>query len=78
MPFLYFSYLFHAFLVICIPMTARKGTEVNPDLLIALLCALGTILALGFLVSRTTKNNYYPSFGQSASKNIYLHRFYIS
>ncbi|XP_064543535.1 endoplasmic reticulum metallopeptidase 1-like [Drosophila montana] len=50
MPFLYFSYLFHAFLVICIPMTARKGTEVNPDLLIALLCALGSILALGFLV----------------------------
>ncbi|EDW01016.1 endoplasmic reticulum metallopeptidase 1 [Drosophila grimshawi] len=48
-PFLYFSYLFHAFLVICIPMTARKGTEVNPDLLIALLCAMGTILALGCL-----------------------------
>ncbi|ALC41588.1 CG13160, partial [Drosophila busckii] len=49
LPFLYFSYLFHSFLVITIPMTARKGTEVNPDLLISILCALGTILAMGFL-----------------------------
>ncbi|KAH8416137.1 hypothetical protein KR222_008967, partial [Zaprionus bogoriensis] len=49
LPFLYFSYLFHSFLVICIPMTDRKGSEVNPDLLIALLCALGSILALGFV-----------------------------
>lgn len=32
-------------------MTARKGTEVNPDLLIALLCAMGTILAMGVVVS---------------------------
>ncbi|XP_062134527.1 endoplasmic reticulum metallopeptidase 1-like [Drosophila sulfurigaster albostrigata] len=49
MPFLYFSYLFHSFLVIVIPMTARKGTEVNPDMLIALLCAMGTIFAFGFV-----------------------------
>lgn len=50
LPYLYFTYLFHAFLVITIPMTSRKGMEANPDLLISLLCALGSILAMVFLV----------------------------
>lgn len=50
-PFLYFSYLFYAFLIIAIPMTGRNGTETNPDVVIAFLCALGTIMALAFLVS---------------------------
>ncbi|XP_023168608.2 endoplasmic reticulum metallopeptidase 1-like isoform X2 [Drosophila hydei] len=49
-PFLYFSYLFYAFLIIAIPMTGRNGTETNPDVVIAFLCALGTIMALAFLV----------------------------
>ncbi|XP_002005471.3 endoplasmic reticulum metallopeptidase 1 [Drosophila mojavensis] len=49
-PFLYFSYLFYACLVIYIPLTGRTGTTANPDLPIAILCAAGTILALGFLV----------------------------
>ncbi|EDV56334.2 endoplasmic reticulum metallopeptidase 1 [Drosophila erecta] len=49
LPYLYFTYLFHALLVLTIPMTSRKGMEANPDLLIALECALGSILAMVFL-----------------------------
>ncbi|KAH8386241.1 hypothetical protein KR200_007728, partial [Drosophila serrata] len=49
LPYLYFTYLFHALLAITIPMTSRKGLEANPDLLISLQCALGSILALVFL-----------------------------
>lgn len=51
LPYLYFTYLFHALLVITIPMTSRKGMTANPDLLISLECALGTILGLVFVVS---------------------------
>jgi len=50
LPFLYFTYLFLALLVITIPMTSRKGMDANPDLLISLECALGSILAMVFLV----------------------------
>ncbi|EDW09407.2 endoplasmic reticulum metallopeptidase 1 [Drosophila mojavensis] len=49
MPFFYFSYLFHLFLVIFIPMMGRNGSSINPDLLIALICTLGTFFALGFV-----------------------------
>ncbi|KAH8320558.1 hypothetical protein KR067_005281, partial [Drosophila pandora] len=49
LPYLYFTYLFHALLVITIPMTSRKGMTANPDLLISLECALGTILGLVFV-----------------------------
>ncbi|XP_030388603.1 endoplasmic reticulum metallopeptidase 1-like [Scaptodrosophila lebanonensis] len=49
MPFLYFSYLFLAFLTILIPMMGRKGIGMNPDLIISGLCALGTILSMGFV-----------------------------
>ncbi|XP_068151368.1 endoplasmic reticulum metallopeptidase 1-like [Drosophila tropicalis] len=48
MPFLYHTYLFHTILVIFVPITGRNGTNMNPDLIIAILSAFGTILALGF------------------------------
>ncbi|KAH8271621.1 hypothetical protein KR018_011294 [Drosophila ironensis] len=47
-PFLYHAYLFHTFIIILLPMLGRFGVSVNPDLLIAALCAIGTILALSF------------------------------
>ncbi|KAH8400960.1 hypothetical protein KR009_002177, partial [Drosophila setifemur] len=49
LPYLYFTYLFHALLAITIPMTSRKGMTANPDFLISLQCALGSILGLIFL-----------------------------
>ncbi|ALC41587.1 CG13160, partial [Drosophila busckii] len=49
LPFLYFSYLFHAFITVLIPRSAFGGGQSNPDLLIALLCGLGTILSMGFV-----------------------------
>ncbi|KAH8401891.1 hypothetical protein KR009_008526, partial [Drosophila setifemur] len=48
-PFLYFSYLFYTFLQVFFPMLGRFGHGTNPDLLIALICAIGTFFALGFL-----------------------------
>ncbi|XP_030376828.1 endoplasmic reticulum metallopeptidase 1-like isoform X2 [Scaptodrosophila lebanonensis] len=50
LPFVYFCYLFYAFVVVLIPMTGRNGNAANPDLLIAGICALGTILSMGFLM----------------------------
>lgn len=50
MPFLYFSYLFYTFLQVFFPMLGRFGHGTNPDLLIGLICALGTFFALGFVV----------------------------
>lgn len=32
-------------------MMGRNGSSLNPDLLIAILCAVGTFIALGFVVS---------------------------
>ncbi|XP_016953643.2 endoplasmic reticulum metallopeptidase 1 isoform X1 [Drosophila biarmipes] len=49
-PFLYNSYLIYTFLVTLIPMMGRFGRGTNPDLIISALNALGTILALGFLI----------------------------
>ncbi|EDW85577.2 uncharacterized protein Dwil_GK23156 [Drosophila willistoni] len=49
MPFLYFCYLFHTFLVVFFPMMGRNGNSINPDLLIAILCAIGTFFAFGFV-----------------------------
>ncbi|EDW32418.1 GL11626 [Drosophila persimilis] len=49
LPYLYFTYLFHSFLVIIIPMTSRKGMESNPDMFVALLSALGSILSMIFV-----------------------------
>lgn len=51
MPFLYFCYLFYTFLQVFFPMLGRFGHGTNPDLLIGLICALGTFFALGFVVS---------------------------
>ncbi|XP_017115304.1 endoplasmic reticulum metallopeptidase 1 [Drosophila elegans] len=48
--YLYFSYLFYIFLVIFFPAMGRNRDSVNPDMLIALICALGTFFALGFVV----------------------------
>ncbi|XP_017147220.1 endoplasmic reticulum metallopeptidase 1 isoform X2 [Drosophila miranda] len=48
MPFLYHAYLFHTFIVILIPMVGRFGVTTNPDTIIAVLCAFGTILSLSF------------------------------
>ncbi|EDW85781.2 uncharacterized protein Dwil_GK23251 [Drosophila willistoni] len=49
LPFLYICYLFYTFLVVFFPMMGRNGTTTNPDIMIALVCALGTLLALGFV-----------------------------
>ncbi|XP_017150675.1 endoplasmic reticulum metallopeptidase 1 isoform X1 [Drosophila miranda] len=49
-PFLYNSYLFYTFLVILSAMMGRFGRSTNPDLIISALNALGTILAMGFLI----------------------------
>ncbi|EDV36212.1 uncharacterized protein Dana_GF12845 [Drosophila ananassae] len=49
MPFLYFCYLFYTFLQVFFPMLGRFGHGTNPDLLIGLICALGTFFALGFV-----------------------------
>jgi len=49
-PFLYFCYLFYTFLLVFFPMLGRFGHGTNPDLLIALICAVGTFFALGFVV----------------------------
>ncbi|KAH8348253.1 hypothetical protein KR084_005821 [Drosophila pseudotakahashii] len=49
-PFLYNSYLIYTFIVTLIPMMGRFGRSTNPDLIISALNALGTILALGFLI----------------------------
>lgn len=51
MPFLYMAYIFFALSSTLMPMMGRFGTGLNPDLLIGGLCALGTILAMGFVVS---------------------------
>ncbi|XP_002138480.2 endoplasmic reticulum metallopeptidase 1 [Drosophila pseudoobscura] len=50
MPFVYFCYLFYTFLVVFFPMMGRNRDSINPDVLIALICALGTFFALGFVV----------------------------
>ncbi|XP_020803382.1 endoplasmic reticulum metallopeptidase 1 isoform X1 [Drosophila serrata] len=49
-PFLYNSYLIYCFIVILTPMMGRFGVDTNPDLIIGFLCALGTILSMGFLI----------------------------
>ncbi|KRJ99888.1 uncharacterized protein Dyak_GE12045, isoform B [Drosophila yakuba] len=49
-PFLYNSYLIYCFIVTLIPMMGRFGRATNPDLIISALCALGTVLALGFVI----------------------------
>ncbi|XP_016981262.1 endoplasmic reticulum metallopeptidase 1 [Drosophila rhopaloa] len=48
--YVYFCYLFYIFLVIFFPAMGRNRDSVNPDMLIALICAVGTFFALGFVV----------------------------
>ncbi|XP_050743758.1 endoplasmic reticulum metallopeptidase 1-like [Drosophila biarmipes] len=48
--YVYFCYLFYIFLVIFFPAMGRNRDSANPDMLIALICALGTFFALGFVV----------------------------
>ncbi|KAH8297049.1 hypothetical protein KR044_003986, partial [Drosophila immigrans] len=50
MPFLYSSSLFHLVIAVMIPMNGRSGSSTNPDLFIAILAGIGTILSLGFLI----------------------------
>ncbi|XP_032306537.1 endoplasmic reticulum metallopeptidase 1 [Drosophila ananassae] len=47
-PFLYHAYLFHTFIIILLPMVGRFGVSSNPDMIIAALVAIGTILSLSF------------------------------
>ncbi|XP_050327626.1 endoplasmic reticulum metallopeptidase 1-like isoform X1 [Bactrocera neohumeralis] len=49
-PFLYFTYLFHAQLISTMPMMGRFGSSSNPDLYIAILTILGTMLSMGYLI----------------------------
>uniref|UniRef100_A0A6P4EJ56 FXNA-like protease n=1 Tax=Drosophila rhopaloa TaxID=1041015 RepID=A0A6P4EJ56_DRORH len=49
-PFLYNSYLFYTFVVILTPMMGRFGQNTNPDLIISVLVAFGTVLSMGFLI----------------------------
>ncbi|BFG04134.1 endoplasmic reticulum metallopeptidase 1-like [Drosophila madeirensis] len=49
LPFCYFCYLFYMFLVIFFPVLGRNNSGTNPDLIIALFCALCTFFALGFV-----------------------------
>ncbi|KAH8270868.1 hypothetical protein KR018_008072 [Drosophila ironensis] len=49
-PFVYNSYLIYTFLVTLTPMMGRFGRSTNPDLIVSAINALGTILALGFLI----------------------------
>ncbi|XP_017490382.1 PREDICTED: endoplasmic reticulum metallopeptidase 1-like [Rhagoletis zephyria] len=49
-PFLYFTSLYNALLTALVPMMGRFGTSTNPDLIIALLTTLGTLLAMGYLI----------------------------
>ncbi|XP_037717354.1 endoplasmic reticulum metallopeptidase 1-like isoform X2 [Drosophila subpulchrella] len=48
--YVYFCYLFYIFLVIFFPAMGRNRDSANPDMLIAVICAIGTFFALGFLV----------------------------
>ncbi|XP_060658461.1 endoplasmic reticulum metallopeptidase 1-like [Drosophila nasuta] len=50
MPFLYSSSLFYLVISVMIPMNGRSGSSSNPDLFIAALGGVGTILSLGFLI----------------------------
>ncbi|XP_017835549.1 endoplasmic reticulum metallopeptidase 1-like [Drosophila busckii] len=49
-PFLYSSYLIYTFVAVLLPMQGRFFNESNPDLLIAGLVAVGTVLSLGFVI----------------------------
>ncbi|XP_034130769.1 endoplasmic reticulum metallopeptidase 1 isoform X1 [Drosophila guanche] len=49
-PFLCNSYLIYTFLIVLTPMMGRFGRKLNPDLIICTLNALGSILAMGFLI----------------------------
>ncbi|XP_023033288.1 endoplasmic reticulum metallopeptidase 1 [Drosophila willistoni] len=50
LPFLYNSYLFYTFLTLMVSMMGRFGRGTNPDLIVSALTALGSVLALGFLL----------------------------
>ncbi|KRJ99465.1 uncharacterized protein Dyak_GE12440, isoform B [Drosophila yakuba] len=50
LQYVYFCYLFYIFLVIFFPAMGRNRDSANPDMLIALICAVGTFFALGFVV----------------------------
>ncbi|XP_033149147.1 endoplasmic reticulum metallopeptidase 1-like [Drosophila busckii] len=49
-PFLYGSYHIYLFVVALVPMQGRSGFASNPDILIAGLVALGTVLSLSFVI----------------------------
>ncbi|XP_017025335.1 endoplasmic reticulum metallopeptidase 1-like [Drosophila kikkawai] len=49
--FLYNSYLLYTLLKVLVSMMGRTGRSTNPDLVIAGLTAVGTLLAMGFLIT---------------------------
>ncbi|KAH8386240.1 hypothetical protein KR200_007727, partial [Drosophila serrata] len=49
LPFCYFCYIIYMLLVVLIPITGRNGIGMNPDLMIALICACCTFFALGYI-----------------------------
>ncbi|XP_034480031.1 endoplasmic reticulum metallopeptidase 1-like isoform X2 [Drosophila innubila] len=50
-PYLYISYVIYIFIVAMTPINGRSGSASNPDTMIAVLAALGTVLSFGFLYS---------------------------
>lgn len=49
-PFLYSCYVIYIFIVLMVPSQGRSGSASNPDIMIAGLATLGTVLSFGFLV----------------------------
>ncbi|KAH8252656.1 hypothetical protein KR032_001079, partial [Drosophila birchii] len=49
LPFCYFCYIIYMLLVVLLPITGRNGIGTNPDLMIALICAICTFFSLGFI-----------------------------
>lgn len=74
-PFLYCTYRIYLVLVVLIPMTGRLGSALNPDLVIAVVTALGTIFACGFLVSKHTLFSIPYIHIESKRYTLYLLRY---
>ncbi|EDW72284.2 uncharacterized protein Dwil_GK20844 [Drosophila willistoni] len=53
LPFIYFTYLCTASLMTLMPMQGRSGSETNPDLIIAALMWLFSLMFAGFIVPLT-------------------------
>ena len=49
-PTLIFLMLFYGILLMFIPVMGRLGSEVVPDLVVAVICCIGVILCMGYQV----------------------------